>query len=176
MRYLFNRILIRCLIILPINIHSSFIGLRTYFSFRIINLFSPIIIFDLHLMSYYKLVHSYITKVTWFYTVRCQTKVLNCKCSYLCCYFFLLCSEILLLIEFCFIASLILLISSPCPKYTSLGVRLSNDSRPLQNSSYNLPFSNIFRTFIVWNRSYPLQVLLTYSLGKERSSRHSFHK
>ena len=30
--------------------------------------------------------------------------------------------------------------------------------RPLQNSSYNLSFLNIFCTFIVWNRSYPLQV------------------
>ena len=60
--------------------------------------------------------------------VRCQTKVHNCKCSYLCCNFILLFSEILLLIEFCFIVSLIFLIFSPCPKYTSLGVRLSNDS------------------------------------------------
>ena len=60
--------------------------------------------------------------------VRCQIKVHNCKCSYLCCNIILLFSEILLLIEFCFIVSLILLISSPCPKYTSLGVRLSNDS------------------------------------------------
>jgi len=32
------------------------------------------------------------------------------------------------LIEFCFIVSLILLIFSPWAKYTSLGVRLSNDS------------------------------------------------
>ena len=60
--------------------------------------------------------------------VRCQTKVHNCKCSYLCCNIILLFSEILLLIEFCFIVSLIFLIFSPCPKYTSLGVRLSNDS------------------------------------------------
>lgn len=60
--------------------------------------------------------------------VRCQTKVHNCKCSYLCCNIILLFSEILLLIEFCFIISLIFLIFSPCPKYTSLGVRLSNDS------------------------------------------------
>ena len=60
--------------------------------------------------------------------VRCQTKVHNCKYSYLLCNIILLFSEILLLIEFCFIVSLILLISSPCPKYTSLGVRLSNDS------------------------------------------------
>ena|GEM_PF-2403594 len=57
--------------------------------------------------------------------VRCQTKVHNCKCSYLCCNIILLFSEILLLIEFCFIISLILLIFSPWPKYTSLGVRLS---------------------------------------------------
>ena len=61
-------------------------------------------------------------------SVRCQTKVHNCKCSYLCCNIILLFSEILLLIEFCFIISLIFLIFSPCPKYTSLGVRLSNDS------------------------------------------------
>ena len=61
-------------------------------------------------------------------TVRCQIKVHNCKCSYLCCNIILLFSEILLLIEFCFIVSLIFLIFSPCPKYTSLGVRLSNDS------------------------------------------------
>ena len=60
--------------------------------------------------------------------VRCQTKVHNCKCSYLCCNIILLFSEILLLIEFCFIISLIFLIFSPCPKYTSIGVRLSNDS------------------------------------------------
>ena len=60
--------------------------------------------------------------------VRCQIKVHNCKYSYLCCNFILLFSEILLLIEFCFIISLIFLIFSPCPKYTSLGVRLSNDS------------------------------------------------
>ena len=60
--------------------------------------------------------------------VRCQIKVHNCKCSYLCCNIILLFSEILLLIEFCFIISLIFLIFSPCPKYTSLGVRLSNDS------------------------------------------------
>ena len=33
-----------------------------------------------------------------------------------------------MLIDFCFIISLIFLIFSPCPKYTSLGVRLSNDS------------------------------------------------
>ena len=38
--------------------------------------------------------------------VRCQIKVHNCKCSYLCCNFILLFSEILLLIEFCFIVSL----------------------------------------------------------------------
>ena len=57
--------------------------------------------------------------------VRCQIKVHNCKCSYLCCNIILLFSEILLLIEFCFIISLILLIFSPWPKYTSLGVRLS---------------------------------------------------
>ncbi len=45
---------------------------------------------------------------------KCTTaKVHNCKYSYLCCNFILLCSEILLLIEFCFIVSLILLISSP---------------------------------------------------------------
>ena len=61
-------------------------------------------------------------------TVRCQTKVHNCKYSYLCCNIILLFSEILLLIEFCFIISLIFLIFSPCSKYTSLGVRLSNDS------------------------------------------------
>jgi len=60
--------------------------------------------------------------------VRCQTKVHNCKYSYLLCSFILLFSEILLLIEFCFIISLILLISSPWPKYIYLGVRLSNDS------------------------------------------------
>ena len=54
--------------------------------------------------------------------VRRQTKVHNCKYSYLLCSFILLFSEILLLIEFCFIVSLILLISSPWPKYTSLGV------------------------------------------------------
>ncbi|MFC2299520.1 MAG: RhuM family protein [Segatella oulorum] len=60
--------------------------------------------------------------------VRCQTKVHNCKCSYLCCNIILLFSEILLSIEFCFIVSLIFLIFSPWPKYTSLGVRLSNDS------------------------------------------------
>ena len=59
--------------------------------------------------------------------VRCQTKVHNCKCSYLLWYFIVLLSKILLLIEFCFIISLIFLIFSPCPKYTSLGVRLSND-------------------------------------------------
>ena len=35
--------------------------------------------------------------------VRCQIKVHNCKCSYLCCNIILLFSEILLLIEFCFI-------------------------------------------------------------------------
>ena len=60
--------------------------------------------------------------------VRCQMKVHNCKCSYLCCNIILLFSEILLSIEFCFIISLIFLIFSPWPKYTSLGVRLSNDS------------------------------------------------
>ena len=60
--------------------------------------------------------------------VRCQTKVHNCKYSYLLRYFIVLLSKILLLIEFCFIISLIFLIFSPCPKYTSLGVRLSNDS------------------------------------------------
>ena len=60
--------------------------------------------------------------------VRCQIKVHNCKCSYLCCNFIFLFSEILLLIEFYFIVSLIFLIFSPYPKYTSLGVRLSNDS------------------------------------------------
>ena len=62
------------------------------------------------------------------FLVRCQTKVHNCKYSYLLCNIILLLSEILLLIEFCFIVSLIFLICSPCPKYTSLGVRLSNDS------------------------------------------------
>ena len=60
--------------------------------------------------------------------IRCQIKVYNCKYSYLLCSFILLCSEILLLVVFCFIVSLILLIFSLCPKYTSLGVRLSNDS------------------------------------------------
>ena len=60
--------------------------------------------------------------------VRCQTKVHNCKYSYLLWYFIVLLSKILLLIDFCFIISLIFLIFSPCPKYTSLGVRLSNDS------------------------------------------------
>ena len=60
--------------------------------------------------------------------VRCQTKVHNCKCSYLPWYFIVLLSKILLLIDFCFIISLIFLIFSPCPKYTSLCVRLSNDS------------------------------------------------
>ena len=60
--------------------------------------------------------------------VHCQTKVHNCKCSYLLWYFIVLLSKILLLIEFCFIISLIFLSFSPCPKYTSLGVRLSNDS------------------------------------------------
>ena len=60
--------------------------------------------------------------------VRCQTKVHNCKYSYLLWYFIVLLSKNLLLIEFCFINSLIFLIFSPCPKYTSLGVRLSNDS------------------------------------------------
>ena len=54
--------------------------------------------------------------------VRCQTKVDNCKCSYLLLYFIVLLSKILLLIEFCFIISLIFLIFSPYPKYTSLGV------------------------------------------------------
>ena len=49
-------------------------------------------------------------KGTYFNNVRCQIKVHNCKCSYLCCNFILLCSEILLLIEFCFIVSLISLI------------------------------------------------------------------
>ena len=62
------------------------------------------------------------------FLVRCQTKVHNCKYSYLLCNIILLLSEILLLIEFCFIVSLIFLICSPCPKYTSLGVRLPNDS------------------------------------------------
>ena len=52
----------------------------------------------------------------------------NCKYSYLLWYFIVLLSKILLLIDFCFIISLIFLIFSPCPKYTSLGVRLSNDS------------------------------------------------
>ena len=61
-------------------------------------------------------------------SVRCQTKVHNCKCSYLLWYFIVLLSKILLLIDFCFIISLIFLIFSPWPKYTSLGVRLSNDS------------------------------------------------
>ena len=60
--------------------------------------------------------------------VRCQTKVHNRKYSYLLCNIIVLLSEILLLIEFCFIVSLIFLIFSPCPKYTSFGVRLSNDS------------------------------------------------
>ena len=60
--------------------------------------------------------------------VCCQTKVHNCNCNYLLLYFIVLLSKILLLIEFCFIISLIFLIFSPCPKYTSLGVRLSNDS------------------------------------------------
>ena len=60
--------------------------------------------------------------------VRCQTKVHNKKYSYLCWYFILLFSKILLLIEFRFIVPLILLIFSPCPKYTSLWVRLSYDS------------------------------------------------
>ena len=36
-------------------------------------------------------------------SVRCQIKVHNCKCSYLCCNIILLFSEILLLIEFYFI-------------------------------------------------------------------------
>ena len=49
--------------------------------------------------------------------VRCQTKVHNCKCSYLCCNIILLFSEILLLIEFCFIRSRVFLIFSHCPKY-----------------------------------------------------------
>ena len=60
--------------------------------------------------------------------VRCQTKVHNCKYSYLLWCFIVLLSKILLSIDFCFIISLIFLIFSPCPKYTSLGVRLSNDS------------------------------------------------
>ena len=63
-----------------------------------------------------------------FLSVRCQTKVHNCKCSYLLLYFLVLLSKILFLIEFCFMISLIFLIFSPYPKYTSLGVRLSNDS------------------------------------------------
>ena len=62
----------------------------------------------------------------WKGYVRCQTKVHNCKYSYLLWYFIL--SKILLLIEFCFIIFLIFLIFFPCPKYTSLGVWLSNDS------------------------------------------------
>ena len=49
--------------------------------------------------------------------VRCQTKVHNYKCSYLCCNIILLFSEILLLIEFCFIRSRVFLIFSHCPKY-----------------------------------------------------------
>ena len=53
--------------------------------------------------------------------VRCQIKVHNCKCSYLCCNIILLFSEILLLIEFCFIISLIFLICT-----------LSNKSAQLQ--------------------------------------------
>ena len=40
-----------------------------------------------------------------FLSVRCQTKVHNCKCSYLLLYFIVLLSKILLLIEFCFIVS-----------------------------------------------------------------------
>ena len=52
----------------------------------------------------------------------------NCKYSYLLWCFIVLLSKILLLIEFCFIIFLIFLIFSPCPKYTSIGVRLSNDS------------------------------------------------
>ena len=68
--------------------------------------------------------------------VRCQTKVHNCKYSYLLWCFIVLLSKILLLIEFCFTISLIFLIFSPCPKYTSLGVRLSNDSWNLLSPSF----------------------------------------
>ena len=60
--------------------------------------------------------------------VRCQTKVHNCKCSYLLLYFLVLLSKVLLLIEFCFIISLIFLIFSSCPKYTSLGCALLFDN------------------------------------------------
>ena len=67
--------------------------------------------------------HQSITFVLIISAVRYQTKVHNCKCSYLLLYFIVLLSKILLLIEFCFIISLIFLIYSPCPKYTSLGVR-----------------------------------------------------
>ena len=45
---------------------------------------------------------------SWTMGVRCQIKVHNCKYSYLLCNFILLFSELLLLIEFCFIVSLIL--------------------------------------------------------------------
>ena len=98
---------LRCLI-LRIQIHRPHIHLkiRNNFSFAI----RPFLLLNILLV------------------VRCQTKVHNCKCSYLLWYFLVLLSKILLLIEFCFIISLIFLIFSPCPKYTSLCVRLSNDS------------------------------------------------
>ena len=89
--------------------------------------------------------------------VRCQTKVHNCKCSYLCCNIILLCSEILLLIEFCFIVSLILLIFSPWPKYTSLAVRLSNDSWNLCKTLHTICLSQIFFVPL----SYETEVILS---------------
>ena len=91
--------------------------------------------------------------------VRCQTKVHNKKYSYLCWYFILLFSKILLLIEFRFIVSLILLLFSPYSKYTSLGIRLSSDLRSLQNYPHR---------FVHVRNSYYLYIM------KQKSSSPSF--
>ena len=95
--------------------------------------------------------------------VRCQTKVHNKKYSYLCWYFILLFSKILLLIEFRFIVSLILLLFSPCSKYTSLGIRLSSDLRSLQNYPHRFVHVRNSYYLISWSRSHPLPVLSAYS-------------
>ena len=55
--------------------------------------------------------NSYLITSSSSLSLICQTKVHNCKCSYLLLYFIVLLSKILLLIEFCFIISLIFLFS-----------------------------------------------------------------
>ena len=127
--------------------NKTFVQMPTFLVCRILlqkfsNSFLEFILFDVNILS--KCISATLTAHLNIDTVkqlssnnkfvRCQTKVHNCKCSYLLWYFLVLLSKILFLIEFCFIISLIFLIFSPCPKYTSLGVRLSN-------YSWNLDFS-----------------------------------